>query len=96
MDTVIKKENSSRMELRLSRSDKELFERAKHLSGFTTLAEFVRRTVREKAEAIVSDHERILSSQRDQEIFFDALMTPPAPNKALKDAIALFKDKVAE
>lgn len=97
MDSVIKKEdNTSRTELRLSSSDKELFEYAKQLSGYATLSEFIRRTVREKAEAIVVEHQRILNSQQDQEIFFDALMSPPAPNKALNEAIALFKDMVAE
>lgn len=96
MSTGITKGSTSRVELRLSSSDKELFEYAKDLSGFTTLSEFMRRTVREKAEAIVGEHERILSSRQDQEIFFNALMNPPAPNKALKGAIASFKEMVSD
>lgn len=96
MGAVIKKDNTSRMELRLSSSDKELFEYAKHLSGYATLTEFVRRAVKEKAEAIVDEYKKILVSKEDQEIFFNALMNPPAPSKSLKDAIALYNTEVVE
>ena len=70
MEALVNKEDKVRMELRISASDKELFEYAKQLSGIPTLAEFVRRVVREKAESIVEEHERILSSKRDQKVFF--------------------------
>lgn len=96
MTTAIREKNASRTELRLSASDKELFEYAKEISGFTTLAEFMRTSIREKAEAIVNAHERILNTERDKEIFFDALMSPPPPNEALKNAIALHQSIVAD
>jgi uncharacterized protein (DUF1778 family) len=94
METMANKEDKSRMELRLSSSDKELFEYARQLSGFTTLAEFVRRAVREKAESIIASHNQIIASKRDREIFYDALMAPPEANQGLKDAIGLYKEKL--
>ena len=90
MNPAQKKNSQTRMELRLSSSDKALFERAKELGGYTTLSEFIRRTVREKAQNMVVEHNKILSSQKDQEIFFDALLNPPSPNDNLKRAIEFY------
>lgn len=76
----------ARFDTRLSRSQKDLFERAAAIKGFKSLSEFVIHTTQEVATDIVEKHNAILSSEADREVFFDALINPPKPNKALKEA----------
>lgn len=74
----------ARFDTRLSKEQKELFEKAARIGGYRSLTEFVVAAVNQKAKEIIAEKEEILSSQRDREIFFDALMNPPAPNDALQ------------
>lgn len=77
--------SQARFDARLSRSQKDLFERAARIRGFKSLSEFVIHTTQEAAISIVEKHNAILSSEADNEVFFDALINPPKPNKALKE-----------
>lgn len=81
-----KVKSQARFDARLSRSQKDLFERAARIRGFKSLSEFVIHTTQEAATSIVEKHNAILSSEADREIFFDALINPPKPNKALREA----------
>lgn len=74
----------ARFDTRLSKEQRELFEKAARIGGYRSLTEFVVAAVNQKAKEIIAEKEEILSSQRDREIFFDALMNPPAPNDALQ------------
>ena len=76
----------ARFDTRLSKAQKDFFEKAAHLGGFRNLTDFVIMAVNEKAKEIIAEREQILASQRDNEIFFDALLNPGAPNKALQKA----------
>ena len=88
MDTVIKKKGDSRIDFKVSSEDKELFNYAKTLMGFTSLSEYVRHILTKESKAIVEEKNRILASERDKEIFFNALMgKEEPPNTALLDAI---------
>ncbi|MCB9235119.1 MAG: DUF1778 domain-containing protein [Bacteroidia bacterium] len=82
---------TSRFDARVSQEQKDLFEFAAQLGGFRNLTDFVIYTVQEKANDIIKDHETILASQRDKEIFFNALLNPPAANQALKTAAEKYK-----
>ena len=84
----------ARIDTRLSKEQKEFFEKAARLGGFRNLTEFVLTTVQEKAREIVSEREQILASERDAKILFDALINPPEPNVALKDAAKKYKEKL--
>jgi uncharacterized protein (DUF1778 family) len=42
--------------------------------------------VQEKAKEIVQEKEQILASERDSQIFFDAITNPKKPSKTLKNA----------
>ena len=97
MTTASKKKEDSRIELRLSKEDKALFEYASKLKGFKSFSEFARLAIQKEAKAIVDEESRILSSQRDQEIFFNALLGKETkPNKALLSAIKLHASRVKE
>ncbi len=45
----------------------------------------------EKANTIIQEHNTILASEKDREIFFDAIMNPPGPNQKLRDAAERYK-----
>lgn len=76
----------ARFDTRLPKEQKEYFEYAAGLGGYRTLTDFVLDSVQNKADEIVAKHRAILGSKRDQELFFEAIMNPPAPGKNLKAA----------
>jgi uncharacterized protein (DUF1778 family) len=80
----IKKEE--RIDIRVSPEDKEIFIRAQRLSGEKTFSAFVTRVVRNRSFEIISENDRILASERDRKIFFEAIFSNKKPNKALKEA----------
>lgn len=77
----------TRFDARLSKAQKEFFEKAAVLGGFRNLTDFVMSTVEAKAREIIKEKEQIIASEKDSEIFFDAITNPNKPNKALKDAL---------
>lgn len=82
----------TRFDTRWTKEQKQLFERASSLGGFRSLSEFVFFAVRKQAEEIIEKHEGLVTSQRDREIFFQALLNPPAPNADLKKAAQRYLD----
>jgi uncharacterized protein (DUF1778 family) len=81
----------SRFDARLPKAQKELFEKAAYLGGYRNLTDFIVYTVQEKANEIIKANEQIQISERDSQIFFDALMQPKQPSKNLKNALADYK-----
>ena len=93
MEPVLRNNESTRIEIRVSKKDKELYESASALRGYKSFSEFVRVTINKEALAILAERDKIISTQRDKEIFFAALMgKEEAPNKALLSAIKDFRD----
>ncbi|MCF8298419.1 MAG: DUF1778 domain-containing protein [Saprospiraceae bacterium] len=76
----------SRFELRLSLEDKTFFEKASRISGHKTLASFITSIVRERAKKIIKEKEQILLSEKDKEIFFNAVLSNNEPSEKLKKA----------
>jgi uncharacterized protein (DUF1778 family) len=96
METKVKSSVKARFDAKLSKEQKELFEYAASLGGFRTLTEFVIYSVQEKAKSIIKEHNSILASQRDKEIFFHALMYPNKPNEKLENAAKRYKIATTE
>jgi uncharacterized protein (DUF1778 family) len=84
MGTV--RHNKARFDTRLPLEQKQLFEKAALLGGYRNLTDFVIVTVQNKAKEIIEESEKIIASQKDQEIFFDSLINAPKPNKDLLSA----------
>lgn len=84
----------TRFDTRLTKEQKEFFEYAATIGGYRSLTEFVLVSVDERAKKIVEEHSRIISSKRDQEIFFHAISKTPKPNEALENAVARYNDLV--
>jgi uncharacterized protein (DUF1778 family) len=85
MSTAIKEH--ARFDARLPREQKEFFEKAAQLGGFRSLTDFVILTVQEKAKEIIQEKERIIASERDSQIFFDAITKAKYPSQTLKNAL---------
>jgi len=79
-------QNKARFDTRLPKEQKQFFERAAMIGGYRNLTDFVIVTVQNKAKEIIEETERIIASQKDQEIFFNSLINPPRPNKDLLSA----------
>ena len=77
----------ARLNARLSREQKQLFEKAASIGGYRSLTDFVILTIQEKAKEIVREKEQIISSERDSQIFFDAITNPNIPSETLKNAL---------
>lgn len=88
MPTVSEK---TRFDTKLTKVQKELFEQAAQLGGYRTLTDFVISTAQEKAKSIVEQHQILLASKKDKEVFFDAIMNPPTPGKRLLHAAERYR-----
>lgn len=82
---------NARFDTRLPKEQKVFFERAAQLGGYRNLTDFVIIAVQEKAKEIISERERIIASQKDSEVFFNAVLNPNAPNNELSKAADEFK-----
>ncbi len=92
----MKTKSEARFDTRLSKEQKEFFEYAATIGGFRTLTEFVVYSVQTRADKIIEEHDKILASKRDREIFFDAMINPPKTNKNLRKAAARYKEVIGE
>ena len=93
METPSKK--SERIDLRITQTDKELFKKAQHLSGDTSLSSFLLRILKQKTQEIVAKKESIIASERDRKVFFDAVFGEIEPNDKLKKAAERYKGIIA-
>lgn len=84
-------QEKTRFDGQLTLEQKQLFEQAASLGGFRTLTDFIFSSAREKAAEIIKQHKTFLASSKDREVFFKALMNPPAPNKKLQTAAQRYK-----
>lgn len=84
----------ARFDTKLSKEQKDFFEYAASIGGFRTLTEFVVISVQEKAKKIVEEYSKIISSKREQEIFFDEIINPSKPNSALENAAFRYKELI--
>ena len=82
-----------RIEIRISSQDKRIFQKAQKLSGDKSFSSFVVRVVKKQAEKIVAKNDRIIASERDRDIFFDAVFGERKPNSNLIEAANKYKSQ---
>ena len=82
-----------RVEIRISAYDKRIFQKAQKLSGDKSFSSFIVRIVKEQSEEIVAKKDRIISSERDRKIFFDAVFGSGIPNQNLVEAAKKYKSQ---
>lgn len=81
-----------RIELRASQKERERLLEAAIFTG-TTLSAFLRQAALEKSEEVLKHRDTITLSDRDRDIFMDALENPPKPNKRLIEAFKFYKER---
>lgn len=91
MEAQINKDE--RIELRVSSADKRIFKRAQKLSGDKSFSSFIVRIVKKQAEKIISENDRIITSERDRQVFFDAVFSNTKPKQDLVAAAQRYKSK---
>lgn len=89
-------ESQTRFDTRLPKDQKQLFEKAAALGGYRSLTDFVLLTVQEKAREIIREHEQVIATQRDSEVFFEAITNPALPDEALRQALNEYKSHFPE
>lgn len=86
----------SRFDARLPKEQKLFFEKAAKLGGYRSLTEFVFLSAQEKAKEIIKEKEQIIASERDSQVFFDAITNPKKPSSNLKKAVEDYNAFVAK
>jgi uncharacterized protein (DUF1778 family) len=79
---MVKTEKMDRIDLRVTRDQKEILSRAAVLSGVSMSSFLVSKALNE-AKKIVAKSETIVLSGKDRDLFYSLLKNPPAPNKNL-------------
>ena len=86
----------ARFDTRLSKQQKEFFEKASVLGGYRNLSDFVIQAAQEKAREIIMEREQVLASEKDSEVFFNEIMKPKSPNDSLRKAAEKYKSQFSE
>ena len=82
MGTII----NDRIDVRISKEQKEFVKYASEIRGFKNLTEFIIFCVNKESNEIIIENNLILKSLEDKKVFVEALLNPPAPNEKLKRA----------
>src|SRR5690606_24602787 len=85
MGTAIKEH--VRFDATLSKEQKQFFEKAAYLDGYRSLIDFVILTLQEKSKVIVQEKGQMIATERDSQVFFDAITNPKKPSRTLKNAL---------
>lgn len=91
MESKTKNTQKARFDTRLPKEQKIYFEKAARLGGYRSLTDFVVMTVQQKASEIIHEREQVIASQKDSEVFFEAIFNASEPNQQLTDAANEFK-----
>ena len=82
---------NERIDIRVTPEEKDMFLQAHRISGDRTFSGFITRIIKTKAAEILEENKKILASERDRQLFFDAIFSEQEPNQTLKDAARKFK-----
>ena len=58
-------------------------------------SKFIRQSIREKAEAIIAEHEKTRFSAEDWQVFFEMVDNPPEPTERMRKAALTYKKIIA-
>ena len=92
-DRKAKPPRSERLEARISKEQKQLFTKAAMLEG-RSLSDFVVSSAQKAATKTVREHEMLVLSARDREVFIAALLDDTHPGKTLRDAAKRYKERM--
>ena len=85
--------NSERLNLRLTPAAKRRIEQAAAFAG-KTVSGFIVSSALASAERTMREHETMLLSRRDAELFLEAVLNPPGPSAKLRKAVEEHRRRV--
>lgn len=88
-------DKQARLDIRLNTVHKLFLKQVYKPAGYRSLSAFILQAAIEKAEAIIEKDNTILASDRDKEIFYNALLETAAPNESLIKAAKAFKQEIS-
>ena len=91
--SVVHHSEIDRLEARISTQKKGVLKNAAALTG-RTLSEFVISAAYEAAIRLIREHQQLHLSETDRDVFMQALLNPPKPNKNLLKAVKLHKKDI--
>jgi uncharacterized protein (DUF1778 family) len=78
------------LKIRMDAVTLELLERARSYVDLDK-SKFIRQSIREKAESVISEHEKTRFSTGDWQLFFAMLDNPPEPTERMKKAAQTYQ-----
>jgi uncharacterized protein (DUF1778 family) len=90
-----KETRDARVQVRIGKEAKRMLQRAAALAN-TSVSAFVVTSALDSASRLIEERERLVLSERDWDVFLDALINPPEPNKALRKAFATHERLIAK
>ena len=82
------------LKIRIDTVTLQLLEQARNYADLDK-SKFIRQSIREKAEAIIADHEQTRFNAEDWQMFFDMLDNPPEPTERMKKALQTYNKIIA-
>lgn len=89
--TVIAKKDEM-FKFRIDSATEELMERARRHVKLDK-SKFARQSIREKAESIIAEHEKMVFSENDWHVFWNAVENPPEPSARLQRAAQRYNEE---
>jgi uncharacterized protein (DUF1778 family) len=87
---MVLRQRNQRLEARVTPDQKEMIERAATVLG-RSVTDFVVTSLQEAAQDALAKHSVWKLNQEQQQVFFDTLMNPPAPNPKLRSAFKRYE-----
>ena len=85
---------AERLGFRVDKPTKALIERAARLER-RKVTDFCMTALTEAARRTIAAHDTLVLSDRDRAVFFEALISPPAPSERLQRAFAEHRRRIA-
>ena len=82
------------LKIRIDAPTLKLLERARTYVEVNK-SQFIRQSIREKAEAVIAEHENTVFSEEDWYMFFDLIDNPPTATAAMKKAAQKYREIIA-
>ena len=79
------------LKIRIDSETLNLLERARAYLDVNK-SRFIRMSVREKAEAVIAQHEQTIFGKEDWQVFFEMLENPPTPTPRMQKAAQKYRE----
>ncbi len=93
VNRVERRRRGTRLGFRVDAETKRLVEHAAALER-RSLTEFCLTALTQATREAIARHESLALSERDREVFFDALVNAPKPNARLRQAFRLAEEQI--